>query len=53
MQSARRELLQLVHDLDAGELLEINKIEEPDTIKIGEENLDPKTVSRLRSNKQH
>jgi len=46
--SARRELLKLVHDLDARALQVILKIEEPDTFKIEEEDLDPEVLRKLK-----
>jgi len=46
--SARKELLKLVHDLDTEALREILKIEEPDTFKIDEENLDTKVLTKLK-----
>lgn len=49
MESARKELLQLVHDLDAEALREILKIEEPDTFKIGVEDLDIKVLMKLKN----
>jgi len=49
LESARTELLQLVQDLDAEALHAILKIEEPDTFKIGEEDLNPKILAKLKS----
>jgi Fe-S-cluster containining protein len=48
MESARRELLKLVHDLDAKALQAILKIEESETFKIGEENLSLEVLTKLR-----
>jgi len=48
LKSARRELLKLVHDLDAEALRAILKIEEPDTFKIGEEDLDIQALTKLK-----
>jgi len=48
LESARRELLKLVHDLDAEALHVILKIEEPDTFKIGEEDLNPEVLTKLK-----
>lgn len=48
LESARRELLKLVHDLDAETLHAILKIEEPDTFKIGEEDLNPEVLGKLK-----
>jgi len=48
LESARRELLRLVHDLDAEALHAILKIEEPDTFKIGEEDLNPDVLAKLK-----
>jgi hypothetical protein len=48
MASAKRELLTLVHDLDAEALQAILTIEEPDTFKIGEDDLDAEVLSKLK-----
>lgn len=48
LKSAKRELLILVHDLDAKELNAILKIEEPETFKIGEDEVDPEILTKLR-----
>jgi len=48
LESARKELLQLVHDLDAYALRAILRIEEPDIFKIGEEELDTKVLTKLK-----
>jgi Fe-S-cluster containining protein len=48
LDSARRELLRLVRDLDAEALRTIVKIEEPDTFKISEENLDVEVLTKLK-----
>jgi len=48
LESARRELLRLVTDLDADALQAILKIEESDTFKIGEEGLDTKVLTKLQ-----
>jgi len=47
--SAKREILNLVRDLNPAELHEILKIEEPDTFKIGEDDLDPVVLAQLKS----
>jgi len=47
LESARRELLKLVNDLDAEALQAILKIEEPDTFKIGEDDLNPEVLAKL------
>jgi len=44
---AKKELTQLIRELDPEELREILKIEEPYTFKIGEDNLPPEVVSKL------
>jgi len=49
MESAKREILNLLNDLNAVELREILKIEEPDTFKIGEDDLEPAVLARLKS----
>jgi len=46
--SAKRELLTLVRDLDAQELSTILRIDEPETFKIGEDQLDPEVLAKLR-----
>jgi len=46
---ARKELLKLIHDLDSEALRAILKIEEPDTFKIGEEDLDASVLTKLKS----
>jgi Fe-S-cluster containining protein len=48
LKSAREELLRLVHDLDAEALRAILKIEEPDTFKIGEEDLNVEVLAKLK-----
>jgi len=45
---ARRELLKLVHDLDAEALRAILKVEEPNTFKICEEDLNPEVLAKLK-----
>lgn len=47
--SAKRELLALVHELDAEALQAILKIEEPDTFKIGEDDLDTGVLRKLKT----
>jgi len=49
MKSAKREILNLVHGLKAVELQEILKIEEPETFKVGEDNLDSEVTAKLKS----
>jgi len=49
LESARRELLKLVDDLDADALQAILKIEESDTFKIGEDDLSPEVLVKLNS----
>jgi Fe-S-cluster containining protein len=49
LECARKELLKLVHDLDAEALRAILKIEEPDTFKIGEDDLDANVLTKLKS----
>jgi len=48
LESARRELLKLMQNLDAQALHAILKIEEPDTLKIGEEDLNPEILAKLK-----
>jgi len=47
LKCAKREILRLVQDLDALSLRTILTIEEPDTFKIGEDDLDSKIVAKL------
>lgn len=47
--SAKRELLQLVQDLDAKPLKAILKIDELDTFKIGEDSLSLEILSKLEN----
>jgi len=49
MESAKREILSLANDLSAVELHEILKIEEPETFWIGEDNLAPQVIAKLKS----
>lgn len=49
LMSAKMELFRLVHDLDAESLLAILKIKEPDTFKIGEDNLDVEVLTKLKT----
>jgi len=49
LEGARKELLKLVHDLDSEALCAILKIEEPDTFKIGEDDLDASVLTKLKS----
>jgi hypothetical protein len=49
LKSAKRELLQLVRDLEAESLRAILKIEEPDTFKIDEDKLDKEVLSKLET----
>jgi len=44
---AKKELTQLIGELDPDELRVIVKIEEPHTFKIGEDNLSPEVVRKL------
>jgi len=46
--SAKREILNLVHDLDGEALSAILKIEEPDTFKIDEKDLNTKVLAKLK-----
>ncbi len=48
LKSAKRELSALVNDLDAEALRAILKIEEPDTFKIGEDNLAREVLRKLK-----
>lgn len=48
VESAKREIITLVHELSPEELSAILKIEEPETFQIGEDELDPKILAKLR-----
>jgi len=48
LEFAKREIITLVHDLNPEELSAILKIEELETFKIGEDELDPKILVKLR-----
>jgi len=48
MKSAKREVLRLVRDLDAKTIRTILTIEEPDTFKIDEDNLNSKVIAKLK-----
>jgi Fe-S-cluster containining protein len=48
-QVAKIEILQLVHELDPVALRAIMKVEEPQTVKIGENDLPPKVARKLDS----
>ena len=47
LEPAKREIITLVHELNPEELSAILKIEEPETFKIGEDELDPKILAKL------
>jgi Fe-S-cluster containining protein len=51
--SAKRELLALVHDLNADALQAILTIEEPDTFKVGEDDLDAEILLKLKPTDSH
>ncbi len=51
--AAKRELLRLVHDLDADALAAILHIDEPDTRKIGEVALSPNILNKLWAAQAH
>ncbi len=44
---AKKEIMQLIKELDADELRELMKIEEPQTFKVGEEDLPFEVVKKL------
>jgi hypothetical protein len=48
LEAAKKALLALVHDLDAEALQAILKIDEPDTFRIGEDNLDAEVLLKLK-----
>ncbi len=47
--SAKKECPTLFQDLEAEKVKAIRRIEEPETFKIGEDDLDPKIVIKLKS----
>lgn len=47
VESAKREILNLVHELDAEALRAILKIDEPETFKIGESDVDNAVLGKL------
>jgi Fe-S-cluster containining protein len=46
-EAAKKEIMRLIKELDADELLELTKIEEPQTFKVGEEDLPASVVKKL------
>jgi len=48
LESARREILKLVGDLDSKSLRAILKIDEPETFKIGEDDIQEEVLDKLR-----
>jgi hypothetical protein len=50
LESAKKEILKLVHELDSEALKTILKIEEPETFKIDEENIGNDVLNKLTSN---
>ena len=44
---AKKEIMRLIKELGADELRELNKIDEPQTFKIGEEDLPFEVVKKL------
>jgi Fe-S-cluster containining protein len=48
-ESAKREILNLIHELDPKALLAILKIEEPETFQINEDKIDKHVLDKLRS----
>ena len=44
---AKKEIMRLVKELDADELRALMKIEEPQTFKVGEEDLPAQVVRKL------
>jgi len=47
LESAKREILTLVRELDPEALKAILKIEEPETFKIGEDNIENRILEKL------
>jgi Fe-S-cluster containining protein len=50
LESAKKEIVRLVRELNAEALRTILKIEEPETFKIGEDNMGKDVLSKLTSN---
>ncbi len=50
LESAKKEILKLVRELDSGTLKTILKIEEPETFKIDEDNVENAVLKKLTSN---
>jgi Fe-S-cluster containining protein len=46
--SAKKEILRLLHGLDANALRAVLAVEEPDTVKVDEEKVPPKVLAKLR-----
>ena len=51
MESAKREILKLVADLDSKSLKALLEIDEPETFKIGEDNVQKEVLDRLSAEK--
>jgi len=52
LDSAKRELQTLIHELDREALCAILKIEEPETFKIGEDSLRPEVLEKITKHKK-
>lgn len=48
VRSAKREILRLVHGLDANSLRAVLAVEEPDTIKVDEDKAPPNVLAKLK-----
>jgi len=48
VKSAKRELRRLVRDLEAEELRAVLTVDEPETSKVGEENVAPSVLAKLK-----
>jgi uncharacterized protein len=44
---AKKEIMRLIQELSAAELCELNKIDEPQTFKVGEEDLPAEVIKKL------
>ncbi len=49
MRSAKKEILRLLHGLDADSLRAVLAVEEPDTVKVDEDSAPPDVLAKLKS----
>jgi hypothetical protein len=48
LRSAKREILRLLHGLDANALRAVLSVEEPDTVKVDEDSAPPEVLTKLK-----